>query len=184
MNMIPVVVLGLIAAAVEGTGVVAAGDYIQKHYLAQDYSKEITAEQAKIDAEQVSKGFQVGGTIKPGDYNYGYAMVALANHVANLDGVAPDEKQTVRLLYGRYAADHPSKDAENFKVILASVAKDNLNFAELTTAYLSKLSLAELDKMDNVVKRVIAADNTYTEAEKAFMEKDWKPYLESRKAAH
>ena len=181
--MIPVLVLGLIAAAVEGTGVVAAGDYIQKHYLAQDYSKEIDTEQARIDAERLGKGFQVGGTIKPGEYNYGYALVAIANHVANLDGVAPDEKHTVSLLYGRYAAEHPSKAADTFKVILASVAKDNLSFEELSKAYLSKLSQADLDKMDNVVKRVIAADNQYSDAEKAFMKKDWEPYLASRKAA-
>ena len=68
-------------------------------------------------------------------------------------------------------------------MILASVAKDNLSFEELSKAYLSKLSQADLDKMDNVVKRVIAADNQYSDAEKAFMKKDWEPYLASRKAA-
>lgn len=181
--MIPVLVLGILAAAVEGTGLMAAGEYIERNYVQKDMSKKIAAEDKRIQADEMGKGFQKGGVIKPGDYNYGYALTALAHHVANLDHVSEADRNTLRLLYGRYAAEHPSKEAEGFNSILESVAKDDLDFEAIRQAYLSKISNEDLVRMDNAVRRVIAADDEVTAEEQAFLHEKWEPYLQSRKNA-
>ena len=119
------------------------------------------------------------------DDNLRAAALAIAVYVANLDGkINEDEVAVVESALG--AADSQFVN-DNLKVKFAKALDEvnsGMDFNVIKTKYLNLLALDDLQLLDGLVKEVIEADNDVSRQETAFLQNEWKMYLEKRGLEH
>lgn len=101
-----------------------------------------------------------------------FGVFAMALYVARLDGEAEQE-----LAYIKECLGHERLRSEEIRHEIQSIYQNNYNFYEIRARYLDKVSLAEIEVIDDVINGVMEADGSVSEKEKQFYVTTWQPYV-------
>ena len=144
----------------------------------------------KAEAKGRKQGFDHGfreGKIKAAEdlqkmleknENFLLGVFAMALYVAILDGMDDAELDYIETCLG-----NGELRSEAVRHEIQRISLKQYDFDEIKVRYLDKVTIEEIEYVDNVIQGVMDADGTVSEKERQFYVTTWQPYLRSLKKA-